>query len=275
MNGLVFWVGYVPANQHYLIQSCTFSNCAATTQTLVDISTDITVYPYPACDTANNEIVWGQQDTSSNFVVIHRASATGTNQRTITQYALPSDGTIWGNVSSFTADKFFYGNYNGTDANPKAKLYSISTSTVNAQGILLATYTGQIFFNGLPGVFAGGSTVLFSGCSGTTCTTPTPTYLTLSAPLPNGTTGTPPKWTDGLIFGGTVDGSTFYGTISNAPNDSPPQDALVKCGVPTCTSPTILARGQGNANYFATDSTAIYYTTSGAAVSTAVWKLAK
>ena len=103
----------------------------------------------------------------------------------------------------------------------RTRLYYISTSTVNAQGILVATYTGQLFLGNFQGVQANGSTVLASGCSGTTCTTATPTYLTISAPLPNGTTGTPPKWTDGLLFGGTVDGTTFYGTISNAPNNTP------------------------------------------------------
>ena len=121
---------------------------------------------------------------------------------------------------------------------------------------------------------ANASTALASGCSGTTCTTPTPTYQTISAPLPNGTTRTPPKWADGLIFAGTIDGSTFYGTFSNAPNNDPPQDAVLKCPVSGCATPTILTRGQGSANYFAADATAIYWTTSGA-TATAVWKLAK
>jgi hypothetical protein len=131
---------------------------------------------------------------------------------------------------------------------------------------------GQLFLGNYQGVLANGSTVLGSGCSGNTCTTPTPTYQTISAPLPNGTTGTPPKFMDGLVFGGTIDGSTFYGTVSN--NANVPQDAVVKCALSNCTSPTIIARGQGNANYFAYDSTAIYWTTSGT-TATAVWKLAK
>ena len=273
MNGVVFWFAYgTPTNS---IKSCTFSNCAATTQPIVNVGTDY-AFPYPNCDPANNEIIWATQDSSGNYI-IHRASATGTNQRTITSLGFPNDGTSYSiaNSGQFpTPDKLWYASYNGNDAAPRAKLYYISTSTVNAQGILVATYTGQLFLGNFQGVQANGSMVLASGCSGTTCSTPTPTYQTISAPLPNGTTGTPPKWTDGLLFGGTIDGTTFYGTISNTPPGGVPQDAVVKCPLSNCATPTILARGQGNANYFATDSTAIYYTTSGT-TATAVWKLAK
>jgi hypothetical protein len=276
MNGVVYWIGYVPGNQHYVVQSCTFSSCATTTQTLVDIGVGITAFPYPSCDPANNEVIWGQGDSNFNYA-IHRMSATGTNQRTITQTAFPNDGTSYVILNSgimYPPDKLWFGNYNGVDSAPKSKLFYISTTTVNAQAVLVATYTGQLFFSSVQAAVAGGSIVLSSGCSGTTCTMPTPTYQTISAPLPNGTSGTPPKWTDGLIFAGTIDGSTFYGTISNTPNNSPPQDAVVKCPVSNCATPTIIANGQGNANYFTTDSTAIYWTTSGA-VATAAWKLAK
>jgi hypothetical protein len=272
MNGVVYFVAYVPGNQHYLIQSCSFSNCAGTTQTLVDIGVDITAFPYPSCDPANNEVIWGQGDSGGN-TTIHRMSATGTNQRIITSIVYPNDGLSYGILNSgimFPPDKLWYGGYNGNDAAPKSKLLYVSTSTVNAPGVLVATYTGQIFFSSPQPVVANGSIALVIGCSGMPCTT----YLTMSVPLPNGTTGTPPKWTDGNIFGGTIDGSTFYGTISNAPPGGVQQDQVVKCPVSNCATPTVIASGQGNANYFATDSTAIYWTTSGA-VSTAVWKLAK
>ena len=53
-----------------------------------------------------------------------------------------------------------------------------------------------------------------------------------------------------------------------------PTDAVVKCPLSNCSSPAIVARGQGNANYFAVDATAIYWTTSGTS-STALWKTAK
>ena len=73
MNGVVYWLGYTSPN--YLLQSCTFSNCAATTQTLVNLGTNFS-FPYPSCDPANNEIIWVVQDANGNYV-IRRASATG------------------------------------------------------------------------------------------------------------------------------------------------------------------------------------------------------
>src|SRR6476646_3765276 len=139
---------------------------------------------------------------------------------------------------------------------------------------MVATYTGQLFLHNYQDVLANGSTVLVSGCSGASCSNGSPIYQIVSAPLPNGTTGTPPKFLDGLLFGGTIDGSTYYGTVSNSSNANIPQDAVITCPLSNCSSPTILARGQGNANYFTTDATAVYWTTSGA-TATAVWKLAK
>jgi len=205
-------------------------------------------------NSANNEIVYATPDANGTGYIIKRASATGTNQRTITSLSFPMDGTSWGILSGDlpTPDKIWYQNNNNSSTAPKSKIYYISTTTVNAQGILVGTYSGNLYGT-TQGMVANGSIALMSGCSGTSCSGGTPTYQTVSFPLPNGTTGTPPKFTDGLIFGGTVDGSTFYGTISNAPNDTPPQDAVVKCPTSNCTTPTIIARGQGNANYFTTD----------------------
>ncbi len=90
---------------------------------------------------------------------------------------------------------------------------------------------------------------------------PPSTSVTYSAPLPNGVlSGTPPTFFSGEIFAGVVDQTNFYGSLSNS--TTVPSDAIVKCPLSNCTSPTIMTRGQANANYFADDATAIYWTTS-------------
>ncbi len=107
---MVYWVGYT--NPNYLIKSCTFSNCAATTQTTRQPSARTTSVTYPTCDPANNEIIWVVKRTNGGYV-IRRASATGTNQRTITSLSFPNDGTSWSiaNSGEFpTTDKLFYSN---------------------------------------------------------------------------------------------------------------------------------------------------------------------
>jgi hypothetical protein len=247
----------------------------ATTQTVVTVGTDY-VSTYPTCDPANNEIIWG---TSNQYGVqtFRRASATGTNQRTITSLSFPSDGTSWGvqnNGELPVPDKIFYtnSNYDETTRTGSTKLYYLSTSTVNSTGILVATFNGYLFLGNYQSVLANGSMVLANAYVPPPPPMTMGTFSTIRASLPNGTTGTPPKFMDGQIFGGVIDSNTFYGSVSNATNV--PTDAVVKCPTSNCSSPTIIARGQGLANYFAADSTAIYWTTSGT-TATAVWKLAK
>ena len=100
------------------------------------------------------------------------------------------------------------------------------------------------------------------------------TYEVFSAPLPNGIlSGAPPMFTAGNLFGGVIDQTTFYGSISEA-SSTIPSDAVVKCPLTNCSSPTIIARGQASAGFFADDATAIYWTTSGQ-TGAALWKAAK
>src|SRR4029077_16419698 len=92
MGGTLFWLGYT--SPKYLINSCTFSSCTATTKTIVTVGTD-GVFPYPGCDATNNEIIWVTTPSSGSGYTIHRASATGTNARTITSFNFPNDGASW------------------------------------------------------------------------------------------------------------------------------------------------------------------------------------
>ena len=100
------------------------------------------------------------------------------------------------------------------------------------------------------------------------------TYDVFSAPLPNGIlSGTPPVFTAGYIGGGVIDQTTFYGALRA--NSAVPEDALIKCPLSDCSTPTIITRGQASASNFADDGTAIYWTTSGQASNVAIWKVAK
>jgi hypothetical protein len=68
-----------------------------------------------------------------------------------------------------------------------------------------------------------------------------------------------------------MDGQSMYGTFSTLP-----ADAVGKCPLTNCTTPSTLFRGQQFASVFAQDSTAIYWTTPAIAnLGFAVWKAAK
>lgn len=272
MNGQIFWVDYTNSTA-VTIDSCTFATCAATKTPIVNIASTDSVVIFPGCDRTSNEIIWGTQASSSSTFTIHRATTTGANARQITSFYFPSDGTNWGLMAPELAlsntDRLFYAD-NNSDGNGKAVLYYISTKTVNAAGVSIATVNAQVDTSGFQSLLTNGSLVIFSAF------TPPSTSGSFTVPLPNGVlSGTPPAFTGASIFGGVVDSTNFYGSLSNSA--TVPGDAIVKCPLSNCASPAIVTRGQANANYFADDATAIYWTTSGTTSTEgfSVWKLAK
>jgi hypothetical protein len=149
-------------------------------------------------------------------------------------------------------------------------LYYISTKVLNATGIQVAKVQNVVLSPPIasPLELANDSVFLADEYFGSS-----PTFSILSVPLPNGTvSGTPPTFTGGYIYEGTLDQTSFYGAIRS--NSSIPEDAVVECPLTDCSAPTILARGQTAAN-FANDLTAVYWTTSGQASNVAIWKVAK
>jgi len=270
MNGELFWSSYNNAGGGIIV-SCALSNCAATTTPVVTLESGESAAIGPGCDRVNDELVWGTYDSSSStssFYTVYRSSPIGANLRTMTSFSLPSDGASW-QVADIglrgETDRIFYARNDSTSST--GTLYYISTDIVNAAGVSIAAVSGQIF-TGSP-VLANDTTVLANE------STSSSTDEVFSAPLPNGVlSGAPPMFTTGTIFGGVIDQMRFYGTISNS---SIPNDAVVTCLLSSCLTPTIIARGQANANYFTDDATAIYWTTSAQTSSQgfSVWKAAK
>lgn len=269
MNGELFWVA--SGTSGYTIDSCTLSNCTGTTTPIVMIPSGGFVQQVPGCDTVNNEIVWATQSSGSSSYTINRASPTGSNGRSTTSFFFPDDGTSWqllfGSPYPGETDRIFYMDANSTTG--QTTLYYIATDVTNAAGVSVATISGQLA--GFPQSVLANDTIVLAGEYASSSV-----YETFSAPLPNGIlSGVPPMFMDGSIFGGVIDQTTFYGSVSSATNV--PSDAVVKCPLSNCSSPTIISRGQANANYFADDATAIYWTTS-AQTSTqgfSIWKAAK
>jgi len=127
MNGVVYFVG---SGANYTIKSCTWP-CTGTPQTISSLATTEGVGLFPSCDPANNEIIWAVTNQYGVYT-IRRASATGTNVRSITSFVFPNDGNFWqisNGAELPTPDKLFYSTY--SDATGKTSLYYISTSTVN------------------------------------------------------------------------------------------------------------------------------------------------
>ena len=104
------------------------------------------------------------------------------------------------------------------------------------------------------------------------------TYDVFSAPLPNGIlSGAAPVFASGSVVdqGGVIDQTNFYGTIAS--NSAVPNDAVVRCPLSGCATPTILFRGQASPFAFAADATAIYWTTNAFTQTQgfSIWKAAK
>ncbi|MEO7034361.1 MAG: hypothetical protein ABI548_10730 [Polyangiaceae bacterium] len=265
MNGKLFWTTGTQPDQ---IESCTLSNCAATTTPLVTATGSFT--GSPGCDAANNELVWLEPSTSGAFQTIFRASSTGANARQITSFTFPNDGASWALVDDpmFTGGsvrRFFYAGSNNTAGS--SSLYAITTDVVNASGIALITAPNS---SHVDGVLADDALALVSDYLTSAA------YNTLTVPLPNGiTSGPAPVFVAGELSRGVLDSTSFYGPISSAA--AIPNDAIVRCPRTGCTTPTILVRGQANPNYFAQDATALYWTTDSltSTLGFSIWKLAK
>ena len=265
MNGRLFWVAVQTSTT---IDACSLSNCPGTTAPIVTLASTDSLAIYPACDPADDEIVWITTPGSSPTRTIHRASATGANARVVSDFVFPDDGTNWTFVGSAQVtnqiDRLFFAD-NSADGKGSSTLFYIATKTVDATAVSVATIAGQIDSGTFQGVLTNGTTVVFNAFS------PSSTSETFSAPLPNGVlSGPPPPFVTGSIAGGVLDQTTFYGTLSSS---AVPSDAIVKCPLGNCSSPTVIARGQASANSFAADATAIYWTTSGQ--TGALWKAAK
>jgi len=268
MNGRMFWVA---VQNSVTINSCSLSNCPATKAPIVTLASDDSLPIYPACDAASDEIVWITTPNSSPMRTIHRASATGANARVITDFVFPDDGTSWTFVGSDQMnnqiDRMFFAD-NSADVTGNSTLYYISTKTINSSPVSVATIPGQIDSGTFQGLLTNGATVVFNAFS------PSLTSVSFSAPLPNGIlSGSPPAFLPGSIFGGVLDQTTFYGTLSSSSSSSVPSDAVVKCTLGSCASPTIIARGQASADFFSADANAFYWTTAGQ--TGALWKAAK
>lgn len=265
MNGQLFWVDSTTLNS---ISACTFSNCQATMTKIVTLTSNDVIGVNPACDASSGEIVWGTTPVGGSTYTIHRATTTGSNARAITSFFL-NDGTNWAFAGfSGETDRFFYVNSN-SDGNGTSVLYYISTKTVNAAPVPVVTISAQFELGVDRQLLANANLVLASIFSAGSST-----YAVVSASLPNGIlSGAPPMFTAGNIFGGVIDQTTFYGSISEA-SSTVPADAVVKCPLTNCSSPTIVARGQAGAGFFTDDATAIYWITSGQA-GAALWKAAK
>jgi hypothetical protein len=269
MNGQLFWT---TSDQGAVgMDACTISNCAATTTPIVTLSSGRFFGMPPGCDAANNEVVWTSTADSYTYT-INRASPTGANIRDITSFYLIDNEWHFVGNGDFPGetDRIFYDRYDfasGTDF-----LYYISTSVVNAASVQVAKVEniGIGFPMTNPPLDLANDTVLLAS----EYSSSTMAYEIFSIPLPNGTLlGTPPVFTSGYISGGVLDQMTFYGTVWANPNI--PQDAVIKCPLSDCSSPTIVARGQAMANNFAQDGVAVYWTTTGQASNVAIWKVAK
>lgn len=267
MNGKLFWTTGTTPDQ---IDSCTLSNCAATTTPVVTATGDHFAKG-PGCDVANNELVWVEPSVGSTGQTIFRASSTGTNARQITSFTFPNDGASWQlwDNSMFTSGIVRRMFYVGIDSTAGSfSLHAITTDVVNAAGIgLLTAKNSQILSSGL---LADDSLALVSDYLTSNA------YNALSVPLPNGiVSGSAPVFAAGNIFSGVLDSTSFYGTVSN--DVDIPDDAIVRCPRSGCTAPTLLVRGQAAANYFAQDATALYWTTNAqtSALGFSIWKMAK
>jgi hypothetical protein len=265
MNGELFWIAYNGSSPQ-TIDSCNLSNCAATTTPIVTLSDQWTVVP--GCDTATNEIVW--VTSSSGVYTIYRASPNGGNSRPLTSFSFPNDGASWSFVDDGQfprlPDSLFFARNDSVSGN--ASLYYISTNVVNAANVLLANLPGsQILTGNSQEVLVNDTIVLASRLQPASSTD-----QVVSAPFPNGIlSGVPPLFTAGDIAGGIIDETSFYGTLIDG---AVPSDAVVRCPLSACTTPTVLFRGQASATNFADDANAFYWTTSGSQ-GFSIWKAAK
>jgi hypothetical protein len=264
MDGQLFWTTY---DSPYRVFSCTLSNCAATATPIVTLTNGANFGSLLRCDPLNDELVWTSTTDGSSFT-INRASPTGGNSHEITSFGFPNDGAGWGLLDSGKeTDRLFYNRFDGNSG--AGSLYYIATDVANAAGVLIVSMPNGQFES----VLANDALVLPSEYLASANA-----YQVFSVPLPNGIlSGAPPLFATGFVVsgGGLVDQTTFYGTINS--DSAIPSDAVVKCPLSDCDTPTILSRGQAQAFAFADDATAIYWTTNAFTQTEgfSIWKAAK
>jgi hypothetical protein len=271
MNGQLFWTTYVSPPG---ISSCSVSNCAATTAPIVTLSSGSFFGGPLGCDSANNELVWTSTPDNISYTV-NRASPSGAKARAITSFTLADN--YWKMVDNGAfpgeTDRIFY--VHNDFASGSASLYYIATNVVNAASVMLIGIPNSQIATG--GDFAWQSVIANDAIVLASEYLPqTTSDQIVGVPLPNGIlSGAPPVFTAGKIYGGVMDQTTFYGTISA--NSAVPSDAIVKCPLSNCDAPTVVTRGQANATYFTNDATAIYWitTTQTTTQGFSIWKAAK
>ncbi len=269
MGGQLFWFTYAQTGNG--ISSCTVSNCSATTKPIVTLAAGAFFRTSLGCDAVNNELVWASGPDGASFT-ISRASVTGSNLRPITSFTFADNSWQLDNGGQFLGDSdwLFYSRLD-LSSNTDYRYY-ISTSSVNAAGVQIAKLQKVGLGPAMtspPIDLSNSSTFLVSEYSSATNT-----YSILSIPLPNGIiSGAPPTFSDGYISGGVLDDTGFFGTIWSSATI--PEDAIVRCPPSGCSAPIIMTRGQTMPSNFATDGSAIYWTTNGQASNIAIWKIAK
>jgi hypothetical protein len=266
MNGKVYWVSSdngtdSPSDISY----CSVSSCALTTQ--IFTTSPGHIWGIPICDFSTNELVWTDATTvlSGKVETIYRAAADGTNIRAMTSFSVSSNYESEIGFVSQRADRYFYLVENLSTTPQVETLYYVPTNVKNVSPVSVVTgNAGQSGVNIELMEFANESLFVWPDSN----TTP---YESFSLPLPNGIlSGSPPVFYVGIITSGVMDDQNFYGVFSSLPSD-----AIGKCALSNCTSPSILFRGEANANSFTQDSTAIYWVTPGLSAGFTVWKAAK
>jgi hypothetical protein len=274
MGGALFWAegNKTPAS----ILTCTLSSCAATAKPIItNINAFVNYGPY--CDQAANQFVFVVTDVNGYSNTVYRSAATGVNPQAVTSWqTLKPTGSSsydWEIAPSTvyyggTPDRIFYWLDDMTAG--KGTLYYISTVAPNTTGVPLVTLPGIFDFYGW--VLASDTTAMFMMYPGGN---DSGSLETFAVPLPNGVvSGSAPVFNASGGAAGVVDATSFYGIVWGS--SAVPADALVKCTLPTCLNPVIIARGQSSASAFTQDATAIYWaSTSTTMAGFTVWKVAK
>jgi hypothetical protein len=238
----VFWIQPATgANGGFDVVSSPITTCnpASPSKTIPSrsLGTDY-VADGPFFDPTASEVIWLEQDSSAVTTKrLMRATTAGANVRMI---------TVWNYSASF-APAFFAPTqgpptrlfWTEDRANNTHALFYVNSSLMGSTPVPVTNMAaGFTFTSPNQLLMANDTNVLWDG------------YI---APLPNGIAGggAPPAFSAG-IFKGTIDATTFYGTLSSASGN------VVKCTIASCT-PMTLVTGQSAASYFLQDATTVYW----------------
>jgi hypothetical protein len=237
----VFWIQPTAATNGFDVVSSPIATCnpASPSKTIPSRSfgTDY-VADGPFFDPTASELIWFEQDSSAvNNKRLMRATTAGANVRMITMF---NYGGSY--LPAFFAPmqgpptRLFWTEDRGS--NTHALLY-VNTSLSGSTPVTVTSMaTGFPLLSPSDLVMANDTNVLWDG------------YI---APLPAGISGGgPPPAFSASIFHGTIDATTFYGTLSSASGN------VVKCTIASC-SPMTLVTGQSAASIFLQDATTVYW----------------